>query len=93
MGQIEQQIIKQSIREGKPIPDRIQNAPILPNYLIMYLQAFYELDTERIHQYIPFSSILRYAKFYEFDREQTENLIYYIRQIEKEIEKKKLKGT
>lgn len=92
MEQIEQQIIKQSIREGRPIPDRIQNAPILPEYLKLYLQAFYELDTERIHQYIPFSAILRYAKFYDFDREQTENLIYYIRQIEKELESKKSKS-
>lgn len=32
--------------------------------------------------YIPFNSILTYAKLYEFDEEQSENLIYFIKKMD-----------
>lgn len=54
--------------------------------LDLYFNAFLDLDTERNHHtgfsYIPFNSIVSYAKLYDFDEEQTEDLIYLIKQMD-----------
>lgn len=92
MGPIEQNIIKQAMRFGQPIPDRILNAPELQNGLYLYLQAFFELDSERSHAFgarpIPWSSIKDYAAAFNFDECQTDDLFYFIRQMDNEHLKK-----
>lgn len=88
MGSVERNIAKQAIRFGNPIPKRIAESPELKNGLGLYLTSFFELDTERSHGFsltrIPWSSIATYAAYYDFDEEQTENLFYYIRQMDNE---------
>lgn len=68
------------------MPDRIANAPELMQGLEVYLHAFFDLDAERTHALsltpIPWTSIKDYAIAYEFDEEQTEDLIYLIRKMD-----------
>lgn len=86
MGSSEVQIAKQAMREGRQLPDRIQNAPELLSGLYLYIQAFFDLDTERSHDFgfrkIPFSSIINYAKAYKFDDDQMQDLVYIIKQMD-----------
>ncbi len=86
MGKIEQNIAKQAIRSGQPLPDRIANAPELRLGLQLYLDAFFDLDSDRSHGFgpspIPWSSIKNYCEFYEFDFEQTEEAFFFIRRID-----------
>lgn len=83
MASIEQNIAQQAIRAGVQIPDRILNAPTLLQGLDLYLQAFFDLDTDRSHATgltrIPWSSIKNYAEFYDFSLEQCEDLFYFIK--------------
>jgi len=86
MGPIEQNIAKQAMRSGQPLPERIANAPELKPGLSLYLQAFFDLDAERTHALtltpIPWTSIKAYAEAYEFDDEQTEDLLYHVRRMD-----------
>lgn len=82
-GPNEQTIARQAIQMGMPLPDFMLNAPELQIGLQLFLQAFFDLDTERSHSMgivlIPWSSIKDYARTYEFDEEQTEDLLFLIR--------------
>lgn len=86
MGPVEQNLIRQMIRAGEPLPARIQEAPELEQGLYLYLQAFFDLDSERSHAFgpvaIPWGSIKAYAEAFEFDEEQTEDLFYFIRKMD-----------
>lgn len=88
LGPIEQNIAKQAMRAGQSIPDRIANAPELEMGLQLYLQAFFDLDSERSHAMaptaIPWTSIAAYARAFEFDEEQTEDLFFQIRRMDAE---------
>jgi len=85
-GPNEQTIAKQSYMMGQPLPDFIANAPKLEIGLQLFLQAFFDLDTERSHSMgvtaIPWSRIKDYAVAYELNNEDTEDLIYLIRQMD-----------
>jgi hypothetical protein len=56
--------------------------------LQLYLNAFFDLDSERSHGNgltpIPWTSIMNYAKAFDFDNEQTEDLIFFIRKLDSE---------
>lgn len=86
LGPIEQNIAKQAMRAGQPLPDRIANAPELIDGLQIYLSAFFELDSDRTHVFsptsIPWSSIHNYAAAFEFDEEQTQDLFYFIKKMD-----------
>lgn len=86
MGKDEQQIIAQAMRMGRPIPDRIRNAPELFMGLDLYLDAFFDLDSERSHGLgltpIPWTSIKQYAEAWEFDEEQTHDLFFFIKKMD-----------
>ena len=86
MGQREQAIAKHAIRSGMPLPDRILNAPELRIGLSLYLQAFFDLDSERSHAMaptpIPWTSILMYAQAFEFEEEQKEDLFYFVKALD-----------
>lgn len=83
MGAIEQTIAMQAYRSGLPMPDRIANAPELRKGLELYYAAFFDLDSERSHAVgvtaIPRSKVKEYADDYDFDEEQREDLIYFIK--------------
>lgn len=76
--------MKQIKRFGGKTPDRVLNRPKLAPGLKFYLDAFYELDTERNLtdlQPIPWSSIVHYADRYETNEE---DLLYLIRAADNE---------
>lgn len=86
MAPTEQHIAKQAYSAGLPMPDRIANAPQLELGLGLYLQAFFDLDTDRSHGMgltrIPWTSIKGYALAFNFNSRQTEDLFYYIRKLD-----------
>lgn len=86
LGPIEQDIARQAMQARKPLPSNIQNAPELDIGLQLYLQAFFDLDSERSHAYalvrIPSSAIRLYAREFEFDETQTELLDVYIAEMD-----------
>lgn len=83
------------------MPERIAKAPQTINGLQLYLQAFFDLDSERTHGFsssaIPWSSISQYAEAYDFDTEQKEDLLFFIRRMDieylKYLEKKQSKSS
>lgn len=87
MGKAEQSIARQAMRRGAPIPDRIANAPELQVGLQLYLQAFFDLDSERSHgnglSSIPWSAIKDYALAHDLDDEQTDDLFYFVKKMDK----------
>lgn len=87
LGTLEQNIAKQAMKAGAPMPERIANAPELKQGLELYLDAFYDLDSERgvseTLGSIPWSKIKDYAEFYDFDEEQTECLFFFIREMDR----------
>lgn len=88
LGPHEQAIAKQAMRAGQPIPDRIANAPELELGLQLYLQAFFDLDSERSHAMgitaIPWTRMKDYADAYEFDEEQREDMFFFVRKLDSE---------
>ena len=92
MGAHEQTITKQAIRAGHPIPERIANAPELRIGLMLYMQAFFDLDTERSHangiMLIPWSKIQEYAVLNRMSEEQTYDLHFHIRAMDAEHTKR-----
>ncbi|MCW2763976.1 MAG: hypothetical protein JWR85_4177 [Marmoricola sp.] len=74
------------MQSGQPLPDRIANAPELEIGLSLYLDAFFDLDSERSHAAgitaIPYSQIRDYANAYDFDAEQTSDLMFFIRNMD-----------
>ena len=83
---IERTIAKQAVRSGNPLPDRIANAPRLLQGLELYLNAFFELDSERTHAMsptpIPWTSICSYAEAYDFDETQASDLFFFVRKMD-----------
>jgi hypothetical protein len=78
------------------LPDRIANAPELPQHLEWYITAFYDLTNDRQSGFgegpIPITSVLTYAKYYELDSYEVDDLWFFIRQLDaaylKYVEKK-----
>lgn len=83
MGKHEQSIARQAMRFGQPIPDRIANAPELRIGLQLFLQAFFDLDSERTHVFspspIPWTSIKAYCEANELDEEETDDMFYFVK--------------
>jgi hypothetical protein len=81
-GPVEQNIALQAYRANEPLPDRIANAPELQEGLALYLQAFFDLDSERSSGLslgrIGWLSIRQYALTQKFDEVQTQDLHYFI---------------
>lgn len=88
LGPIEQTIAKQAFRAGQPLPERIANAPELIIGLQLYIQAFFDLDSDRNHQFapmaIPWTSIKDYAVAFGLDEEQTEDMMFLVRKMDNE---------
>jgi hypothetical protein len=77
-GEVEEQILRDCRMSRTPIPERIANKPKLAVGNDLYYQAFIDLDSDRQHGMsagrIPWTSMMRYAKFFQFDAEQIEIL-------------------
>jgi hypothetical protein len=75
-------------RDGVAPPQVLTEQPRLPVGLVMYLEAFYELDTERVHTVtmhgmsvarIPWSRIVGYGQHYGYD---VDELLFFIRKMD-----------
>jgi len=87
-GHIEEQIIKQAVRSGLPLPDKIQNAPSIWPGLELYYIGFLELTTSR--QFggfgigpIPWLAIEQYCHVKELDEDQTEAMHHHVSEMDK----------
>jgi hypothetical protein len=74
MGKTERQIIETCKKRGQPLPEALQNAPVLYSGLDEYYSAFWRLHTDRqigmgIGQ-IPWTSMVNYADREEMDAEE-----------------------
>lgn len=82
-GGVSDALTPQMQRDGIKLPDNIRNQPRLAANLLGYLDAFYELDTERSHQMglmrIPWSRIVAYAQHYGMDVDET---VVFIRRMD-----------
>lgn len=71
---------------GKPIPDKLANPPQIAEIHYFYLDAYFELDTERSKsmgmERIPFSRIVDYAKFIGLSLQECNDLITVIRLVD-----------
>lgn len=82
MGHVEQGLARQAIQMGQPLPERIANAPELKIGLQLYLQAFFDLDSDRNDGPIPWSSVSNYGKTFSLDVEQTDDLFYFVKRMD-----------
>lgn len=77
-------LASQMERDGAALPKQISDQPELQGNLICYLDAFYELDTERSHGMalvrIPWSRIIAYGQHYGFD--DLDELVFFIRKMD-----------
>lgn len=82
-GGVSETLAAQMKRDGVELPVSIAKQPLLERSLLCYLEAFYELDTERNHSFalvrIPWSKIVNYGATYGFDIDE---LVFFIRQMD-----------
>lgn len=87
-GGVEEFILKNVAREGLPIPKRIANAPILKQGLELYFEAFFSLCSCRVVGMslgeIPWISIRQYCVMVGLCEEQTEDMHFFIQQMDRE---------
>ena len=76
-------LLPQMQRDGVDLPEDLAAKPSLQRDLVGYLDAFYDLDTERHHgnglMRIPWSRIVAYAEHYGMDVDET---VYFIRRMD-----------
>lgn len=88
------------MRLGEKLPDRILNAPTIPEFMEFYVDAFFDLSTDRQIGFgegpIPHQSISNYCGKLEFEYDEECDFIYFIRLMDsvylKFREKKNKKG-
>lgn len=82
-GGVHDALAAQMERDGVKLPQSVAIQPLLRSNLICYIDAFYELDTERSHGMalvrIPWSRIVSYGEYYGFD---TDELVFFIRRMD-----------
>lgn len=86
MGRHELGFIRQAYLTGRPLPERIANAPDLKEGLALYLQAFFDLDSERNHGFglakIPWSKAWQYAEACGLNGEWAWYLTYLVSKLD-----------
>jgi len=86
-GHIEDQIIKQAVRSGLPIPSRIENAPSIWPGLELYYLGFLELNSTRQIGFqlgpISWLAIEQYGQVKELDDEQKEAMHFHVGELDK----------
>ena len=82
---VESAVLRQIKRFGGKPPERVTNKPKLASGLMFFFDAFYDLDTERsladLHP-IPWSKIVLYAEYHQLKREEADDLLYLIREVD-----------
>lgn len=86
MGEVEQMIARQARNTRQPLPDRIANAPQLEESLWFYMQAFFDLQSERSQGLgpgqIPWRAIVHYGEYYSLNFNEIEVLIGHVRSLD-----------
>ncbi len=56
-------------------------SPELNNGLVFYIEIFFKLTTDRLHEMgpIPTMAILNFANYYDFDQSEENDLLFFIR--------------
>lgn len=80
-------MIRQAIQTGQPVPERIANRPELEQGNMFYLQAFFDLDTERYQGFngpgrIPWSAMVAYAKHYGLFSYEVDDFVQIIKAVD-----------
>ena len=79
--------MEQCLRERLPFPKAIQSAPELWLGLELFFGAFLDLDGDRPSGWtirpIPWTALMNYAEAYNIVDEQREDLLYYVRAMDK----------
>jgi hypothetical protein len=86
--EVEKQLRAEAKRFREPLPERVKNKPELYWGNALFLNAWFELDTERNrseYQPITRSMCFQYAYDYDLDWEQTEDLWFYIDRMDREF--------
>lgn len=65
------------------IEEKLNTAePVLPDYLVLFFQAFKNLDRQRSSGfgvgYIPYLDIVQYARMYDMSQEVEEDLVFFV---------------
>ncbi len=85
-GSVEKTIIRQCLKDKRPLPEKIRNAPTLQWGLELFYNAFFDLHTCRpvgmVEMGIRWLDIKQYCLFEGFDEEQTEDAFYFIRMMD-----------
>lgn len=93
-GGVHEGLAPQMKRDGIPLPDNLAEQPVLAQNLIVYLDAFYELDTERpagtVPGPIPWGKIIQYGQHYGFDEQE---LLFFIRKMDEAHLQRLRKGS
>lgn len=70
-------------RDGATLPAQLAKQPTLAPRLLTFIDAFYDLDTERAHGIslvrIPWSKIVQYADHHGYDPDQ---LVFFVRRMD-----------
>lgn len=82
----EKAIIDECIRLGEQLPDRIANAPEIPEYMNLYFEAFFDLTTDRSFGMgegpIPHSAIVQYCDRLNLNYDEEKDFVYFIRSMD-----------
>lgn len=75
------------MREGLPLPRRMQEAPELEQGLEFYYHAFWALNSDRPLGFgeglIPRTAVYDYSRHWGLDMEEIEDLMHHIREMDK----------
>jgi len=80
--------------------NRAMTSPELNDGLVFYVEIFFKLTTDRLHEMgpIPTMTILNFANYYDFNQEEENDLLFFIRAMDNtflehvsEEQKKKMK--
>lgn len=83
MSSKEKNLIKQAKRMGQPIPERIKNKPILKTGLMLYYDAYADLDSARNESnQIPWTALVQFVDRYKLSSLQEELLIGFTRSLD-----------
>lgn len=79
------------MRDGQPLPQRIQNAPSMAFGMHLYFNAFLELSSCRQMGMalgpIPWTAVNDYALYMDLDEDQHEDLHFFVRELDNEYVK------
>jgi len=86
MGPSEAVVIKAALQSRHPLPKRIQEAPSLEQHLVLYYNAFWDLNSCRSvgfgYGHIPWTAVTEWCIMNGLDGEQYHSMHRYIRSMD-----------